>query len=270
MRYQIRGVRQPIERANFDGRLVDFWSPGVPIEHLLIAHDGQNVFKRDGFSRRRSWRMVQSAIRVAGEYGIAPPAIIAVFHSRTSENPWGRIIDLAPQDPFQNGISPAGQANGEISLGDLQGNKYLEQITDVIAPAICRELGVNFSTVDKAVIGSSMGGLAALYAMSKRPDFFTTALALSTHWPAGERPLVDALIDSLPPPGQNRIWMSHGTNGHDSKYGPFQKYADQKMRDAGWSDDNFSTRVYNRSGHNERSWARYLADPIRFWFASSQ
>ncbi len=269
-RYQIRGVRQPIERLNFDGRLVDFWNPGAPTKNLLIAHDGQNVFKRDAFSGRRSWRMVQSAIKVAGELGIAPPVIIAIFHSRSPENPWGRILDLAPQDPYQNGVSAAGQANDEISLEDLQGNKYLEQITEVITPAICEDLGLNISSLNKAVIGSSMGGLASLYAISKRPDFFTTSLALSTHWLAGERPLVDVLIDSLPTPGTNRIWMSHGTSGHDSKYGPFQKYADQKMRDAGWSEVDFSTRVYNRSGHNERSWAKYLADPIRFWLAAGK
>ncbi|MBI3429474.1 MAG: hypothetical protein HY050_05380 [Actinobacteria bacterium] len=269
-RYQIRGVRQPIERVNFAGRIVDFWSPGVPTNHLLIAHDGQNVFKRDTFSGRRSWRMVQTAIKVAAEVGIVPPTIIAVFHSRSAENPWGRIHDLAPQDPYQNGVTAAGETNDEISLEDLQGNRYLEQITEVIVPAICEEAGSDFSSIDKAIIGSSMGGLASLYAISKRPDFFSTSLALSPHWLAGEKPLVDALIDSLPTPGTNRIWMSHGTGGHDSKYGPFQKYADQKMRDIGWTDEDFATRVYNRSGHNERSWAKYLADPIRFWLATSK
>ena len=269
-RYQVRGVRQPIERVNFHGRLVDFWNPGIPSKHLLIAHDGQNLFKGGTFSGRRSWRMVQTVIRVSRELGIAPPVIIAVFHSRSAENPWGRIHDLAPQDPYQNGVTAAGQANNEISLEDLQGNKYLEQVTEVITPAICEVLALNISSLDKAVIGSSMGGLASLYAISKRPDFFSTSLALSPHWLAGEKPLVDALIDSLPAPGRHRIWMSHGTGGHDSKYGPFQKYADQKMRSAGWSEKDFSTRVYNRSGHNEQSWAKYLADPIRFWLEAGK
>lgn len=266
-RYQIRGVSLPVERLNFDGRIVDFWNPGIHTEHLLIAHDGQNVFKRDAFSGRHSWRMVQSAIEVSRELGITPPAIIAVFHSRSPENPWGRIHDLAPEDPYQNGVSAARETNDEISLSDLRGNKYLEQITDQITPAICKELGLNLGAIDKAVIGSSMGGLAALYALSRRPDFFTTSLALSPHWLAGEEPLVDALIGSLPKPGLHKVWMSHGTGGYDAKYRPFQRYADQKMRDAGWREGDFVTRVYNRSGHNERSWAKYLADPLRFWLS---
>jgi predicted alpha/beta superfamily hydrolase len=181
-RFQIRGVSQPVERFDFDGRTVDFWNPGVPTEHLLIAHDGQNVFKRSPATGRRSWRMAQTATKVGHQLGITPPAIIAVFHSRSPENPWGRILDLAPQDPYQNGVTAAGETNDEISLGDLQGNKYLEVITDVITPAICEEIGVDPLQINKAVIGSSMGGLASLYALSKRPDFFTTALALSPHW----------------------------------------------------------------------------------------
>ncbi|MDP1719903.1 MAG: alpha/beta hydrolase-fold protein [Candidatus Nanopelagicaceae bacterium] len=265
-RFQIRGVPQSVERFDFDGRTVDLWSPGVPTKHLLIAHDGQNVLKRSPAAGRRSWRMAQSAIKVGRELGITPPAIIAVFHSRSPENPWGRILDLAPQDPFQNGVTAASEANDEISLEDLQGNRYLEEITDVITPAICDEMGLDLSELNKAVVGSSMGGLASLYALSKRPDFFTTSLALSPHWLAGEEPLVDALLASFPKPGMHKVWMSHGTGGYDAKYGPFQRYADQKMRDAGWQED-FVTRVYNRSGHNERSWAKYLVDPLRFWLS---
>lgn len=265
-RFHIRGVSQPVERWDFDGRTVDIWNPEIATEHLLIAHDGQNVFDRATSTRHSTWRMAHSVIRVSQELGITPPAIIGVFHSRNASNPWGRIVDLAPQDAFQNGVEPI-EKSDEISVDDLQGNRYLEHITDHITPAICEELGLNLAAIDKAVIGSSMGGLASLYALGKRPDFFSTALALSPHWLAGEEPLVDAIISALPEPGAHKIWMSHGTLGHDAEYGPFQRYADQKMRDAGWSESDFCTRVYKRSGHNERSWAKYLTDPLRFWLS---
>ena len=267
--YFIRGVQGSVRRLNFDGRLVDYWSPNKTTEHVLIAHDGQNVFDRATSTHRRTWRMAQSAVRVSQNLGITPPVIIGVFHSRSATNPWGRILDLAPQDPFQNGVtSPV--ANDEISIESLQGNNYLEQITDVITPAICDELGLNIDRVNKAVIGSSMGGLASLYAIGKRPDFFTTALALSTHWTAGETPLVDALLDSIPTPGSHRIWMSRGTRGHDAHYGTFQDYADKKMFQAGWREgDDFITRVYKKSGHNERSWAKYLDQPMKVWLDST-
>lgn len=266
-RYQVRGLPGYVERLSFDGRIVDYWAPKASTSHLLVAHDGQNVFDKRTATRHQTWRMAQSAINVSKELGTVPPAIIAVFHSRTPTNPWGRIIDLAPQDPFQNGVpAVASSAPPPVSAEELMGNAYLAQITDVIAPEITAELGLDLAKLDTALIGSSMGGLAALYGLGKRSDFFTTGLALSTHWVAGDYALVDALIDLLPKPGKHKIWMSHGTRGHDAKYAPYQKHADAKMKEAGWHlGKDFETRVYNRSGHNERSWARYLDQPMKFW-----
>jgi predicted alpha/beta superfamily hydrolase len=263
--FRIRGVNGAIHRVEFDGRLVDFWAPSESPAHLLIAHDGQNVFDRETSTRRSTWQMAHSAVRVSRELRITPPAIIAVFHSRTANNPWGRILDLAPQDPFQNGVEAA-EKNNEVAPEDLQGNRYLAQVTEEIAPAIAAEIGMNLEGTNKAVIGSSMGGLASLYALGKRPDFFTTALALSPHWSVGKDALVDALIDALPKPGAHKVWMSRGTRGLDQHYGSFQEHADQKMCGAGWREgEDFISRVYKQSGHSERSWAKYLDEPMKFW-----
>lgn len=268
-RFQIRGVPGRVERVNFDGRIVDYWSPQNATQHLLIAHDGQNVFDRRTATHHRTWQMTQSAIRVSKKLDITPPAIIGVFHSSSDKNPWGRILDLAPQDPFQNGITAPNETITSVTPDQLQGNKYLQQITDLIAPTICQELGMDSSKINTAIIGSSMGGLASLYALGKRPDYFTTCLALSTHWTAGENGLVDALIDALPRPGSHKIWMSYGTKGLDAGYEPFQKYANSKMLGAGWRlGYDFSTRHYDKSGHNEKSWARYLDQPMEFWLTN--
>lgn len=266
--YRVRGIPGMVRRVEFDGRLVDYWSPTEPTGHLLIAHDGQNVLDRRTSTRKSTWRMAHSAIRVSQDLGITPPAIVGVFHSRSETNPRGRILDLAPQDPFQKGVKPAGNYDG-IAIEDLQGNLYLEQITEAIAPQIAEMLNIELQATNKAVIGSSMGGLASLYALGKRPDFFTTCLALSTHWTASDAHLVDALIEALPAPGEHRVWMSRGTRGIDGGYQSLQEHANQKMESAGWKEgEDFISRVYKNSGHNERSWARYLDQPMRFWLSS--
>ena len=78
-RYQVRGVPGEVSRVNFAGRTVDYWIPRGTTQHLLIAHDGQNVFDGKTSTHRRStWEMAQSAIRVSEQLGITPPAIIAV------------------------------------------------------------------------------------------------------------------------------------------------------------------------------------------------
>ena len=62
--------------------------------------------------------------------------------------------------------------------------------------------------------------------------------------------------------------MSHGTKGLDAEYAPFQMYADKLMSERGYHAHNYISRVYTRSGHNERSWAKYLDQPLHFWLDS--
>jgi predicted alpha/beta superfamily hydrolase len=146
----------------------------------------------------------------------------------------------------------------------LHGDTYLREIFEKYIPAIAPGI----PALQTAMIGSSMGGLATLYAVAQLPDKFTTALALSTHWPFGGNELVERTIKELPSPSTHKIWMSHGTKGLDSAYAPFQHLADKLMAERGYLPHNFVSKVYVRSGHNERSWAKYLDQPMRFWLSS--
>ena len=136
-RFQIRGVPGEVVRTRFNDRIVDYWAPRGGSEHLLIAHDGQNVF--DGTTsthRRQTWKMAQTAIDVANKLGTKPPAIVAVWHSATKDNPWGRAKDLAPQKFF----TPETYVDPRWAIKDpsvvLHADSYLEQIFDQIVPAI--------------------------------------------------------------------------------------------------------------------------------------
>ena len=70
--YQVRGVPGQVQSSLFDGRRVDYWGPQDP-SHLLIAHDGQNVFDPKTATRRRTWKMAQTAIKAFDEHGLRPP-----------------------------------------------------------------------------------------------------------------------------------------------------------------------------------------------------
>jgi predicted alpha/beta superfamily hydrolase len=264
-RFQIRGVPGDVRRVDFDGRIVDYWLPKAPATHLLIAHDGQNIF--DGHTsthRAQTWKMAQSALRVSEELGITPPAIIGVWHSGTKEDPWGRGKDLVPEKYFREGIPVPKDFVETFNPDLLHGDKYLKTIFDEYVPTIAPGIAPSHT----AMIGSSMGGLATLYAIAQLPDKFSTALALSTHWPFGGNLLVERTINSLPGPTNHKIWMSHGTKGLDSQYSPFQLLADQLMQERGFQKHNFQSKVYMRSGHNERSWAKYLDQPMKFWLSN--
>jgi len=262
-RFQVRGIPGAVTRADFSGRIVDFWAPDGGSEHVLIAHDGQNIFDRKTATFIYTWRLAQTAIRVARELGKRAPLIIGVFHSSTKNNPHGRSKDLCPEDPFREGVQPA--TTPLLSVEQLGGNAYLEKIFGEITPEIASRTHSNYLPSNTAMIGSSMGGLATLYAAIKHSDKFRTALALSPHWPLAENALVDWMIPKLPQTNDFKVWMSRGTKGLDASYKPFQDRADQLMFNLNWGAHNFKSKVFHRTTHNERSWASYVDEPLKFW-----
>jgi enterochelin esterase-like enzyme len=140
----------------------------------------------------------------------------------------------------------------------LHSDAYLQKIFEEIVPAIQGP----HSPEKTAVIGSSMGGLATLYAAIQHPDKFTTALALSPHWVISNENFARSMVEALPL--SHKIWMSRGDKGLDKEYVPLQNFVDTLMHKRGFT-HNYQSKVYKRSGHNERSWAKYLHEPLRFW-----
>jgi predicted alpha/beta superfamily hydrolase len=277
-RYQVRGVPGYVNRVNFSGRNVDFWAPQsltsnssatFPTQHLLIAHDGQNIFDgKTSTFRGRTWKLAQSAIRVSETLEITPPVIVAVWHSRSDADPFGRGKDLTPERFFKEDVKFHSIDTSDLDLTELRGDQYLKNIFTQYVPAILSSLNLEIPAKNSAVIGASMGGLATLYAGIQHPDQMATLLALSTHWPIGENRLVERMIGELPLPGTHKIWMSRGTKGLDRSYPPFQDYADRLMQEKGYQiGQNFVSKVYEKSGHNERSWAKYLDQTMKFWLS---
>ena len=269
-RYQIRGVPGEVARFDFAGRVVELWAPQEQSSHLLIAHDGQNIF--DGKSsthRGKTWEMAQHAFKVGYETGQAPPVIIAVWHSSTKADPMGRAKDLSPQRYFQEDVKVNLPNVSESDLTKLRGDEYLKNIFEEYVPKLLQAQDLEISAENTAVIGSSMGALSTLYAAHKFPNKFKTVLALSPHWIIGGEDLVRRTVKELPAPGSHKVWMSRGTKALDAEYEPFQDLADQLMIEKGYqSNTDFISKVFNKTGHNEASWASYLDQPLRFWLNS--
>jgi predicted alpha/beta superfamily hydrolase len=150
-----------------------------------------------------------------------------------------------------------------FDISRLEGDRYLSEVCDRIVPHVMSTIGAE---VPVAMMGTSMGGLATIYALGERPDVFQCGLAFSVHWPFAGDPLVDGSIDRLPKPGRVRLWMQNGTEGLDASDAPFQRRADSRLASRGYQQDHdFVSRVLRRSGHNERSWAKRLPDAIAWW-----
>ena len=271
--FQVRGASGRVRRISINGRRVDFWAPKDPTPYLLVTHDGQNVFDKSTSTHRRTWELAGTATRVARELGVPAPVIIAVFHSSTPADPYGRGKDLAPQDVFVDGIEPVLNHAGiwptptpTYPLSELRGNQYLKDIAERIVPTISDYLRHELVAEKTAMLGASMGGLATLNGMARYPELFHTALSFSPHWTCGRDPLVTRLMQSLPRAGNHKIWMSRGTKSHDARYGPYQELANNYAIALGYKyGRDLQTPIYNRTTHNERSWASYVNQGLRFW-----
>jgi predicted alpha/beta superfamily hydrolase len=271
--FQLRGVPGMVNTTYFGQRRVDFWAPPGPTQHLIIAHDGQNIFDHRSATYRSTWKLAQTANRVFNSAQLPAPIIIGVFHSSSKSDPNGRGKDLTPKLSFESGVLPALEnipIQNRVEIEQLRGDEYQKQIAEHIIPAITQAIGHQVVPDKTAMIGASMGGLASLYGLIKFPDLYKTALALSTHWILGNQPLVEDLIRRLPIGDGHKVWMSRGTSGLDANYEDCQQLADQLMIKSGWSlNKNFKSVVFNRASHNERAWARQLPEVLEFWLKTN-
>ncbi len=264
--YEIPGVEGLVTRVRFGDRVVEYWGGGVNSKKLLIAHDGQCIFDVRTAKRNTTWQLAENSSTIASEFNSPNPLIIAIWHQGEVGDSVSRGLDLSPEDYFKSGIELFPK-NGPFDVNAVEGNKYLREIFEIYVPAILRETKTEASPERTAMIGASRGALSTLYALSKFPDRFHTALAHSTHWPIGGNPLVKLTIENLPNPGVHTIWMAHGTEGFDSEYEPFQNYAHQLLADKGYViGEDFTFNMYPGAGHTEAAWAEQSRDSLRNWF----
>lgn len=70
----------------------------------------------------------------------------------------------------------------------------------------------------------------------------------------------------LPSPAQHRLYMDRGTETLDALYRVPQDFADQIVADKGYTNANFSSRVFPGAAHTESDWSMRLKDVLPFLF----
>jgi len=275
-KFQVRGIPGNVHKVRFGDRIVDYWAPRNPGQHILIAHDGQGVLDRrnNGINPRyrATWELGQSAIKIAEKHGLIPPTVICIYHTPYEKDPIGRLKEYTPaqyMNKKENWILESYgvyQQQVESFVNSLTADQLISDITNVIVPEITGEIGQTITPIKTAILGASMGGLATIYAVIKRPDFFTTALSFSPHWIIGRDDLVEKMMGDLPKPGTHKLWMSRGTKGLDAHYEHAQDLANRIIRQRGYRDNtDLITRTLNRGAHTNASWARYVPTALDFW-----
>ncbi|KAK3582505.1 hypothetical protein CHS0354_024053 [Potamilus streckersoni] len=119
------------------------------------------------------------------------------------------------------------------------------------------------------ILGSSMGALISLYAISEYPDVFGGAVCMSTHWVGKkendyERPraLAMYLDEKLPATETHKLYFDYGTKTLDSLYQVHQMMIDTLVQFKGYTEEHWMTKKFVGAAHDERAWRSRLHIPI--------
>ena len=252
-------------------RNIDVWLPpgydGSTRCPVIYMHDGQMLYDAAHTWTKQSWRMAETLTELIRSGKIPPTIVVGIWNNglkRHSEFFPEKALPFVPDEPREKFIRLA-------LAGKPQADNYLRFIVQELKPAIDARYSTLPDRQHTIIMGSSMGGIISLYAICEYPETFGAAGCLSTHWEGSfERNAVfplavfDYLRGHLPDPASHRIYFDHGTATLDALYGEAQAFADIMLRDRGYTDKNFMTRVFPGEGHTEDAWARRVGIPLGF------
>lgn len=245
-------------------RNVDVWlPPGYGTEAgtrfpVIYMHDGQNLFDPKFAFGGVDWA-IDEAIAHLDRAGATRGAIVVGIWN-LEERRWREYM---PQKAFPTAAAVA-RFQAEVG-GEPLSDRYLGFLIQELKPFVDETYRTLPRRESTFVMGSSMGGLASLYAVCEYPHLFQGAGCLSTHWPAGNGIVIDYLRRALPSPGSHRFYFDYGTETLDAEYEPYQRQADTILRTAGYREGvDWVTRKFPGAEHSERSWRERVHIPLLF------
>lgn len=252
-------------------RNVDVWLPpgydGKLRCPVLYMHDGQMAFDGAITWNKTSWRMADT-VALLMKQGKLPATIVvgiwSIGSTRQAEYFPEKVLPYVPEAPREKFIR-------EDLSGKAQADNYLRFIVEELKPAIDARYATLPDRDHTMTMGSSMGGIISLYALCEYPEVFGGAACLSTGWIAtfpknATFPLAtfNYMQAHLPDPKTHRIYLDNGMATIDTLFTESEAFADLVVRDRGYTDANFMSRVYPGADHSELSWAKRVDVPLVF------
>lgn len=247
-----------------DARNIDVWLPADYSEKkkyaVLYMHDGQNLFNPKESFGGVDWGIDEAISRLTKAGKIRRTIVVGIWNTPK------RTLEYMPQKAFSKNptIGSAMLKSGTIST-DSGSDRYLRFIVEELKPFIDRNYRTRRDRKNTFIMGSSMGALMALYAISEYPQIFGGAGCVSTHFPLGKGAMLDYMRRSLPQPRNHKIYFDYGTATLDTEYELYQIQADAVMKKKGYqAGKNWITRKFPGAEHSEKSWRERVHIPLFF------
>lgn len=218
------------------------FTPEVP-RFALYMFDGQNVFD-DPPSFAGGWHLHAAVEKLARSKRPAP-IVVGIDHGGQT-----RIDELSP-------------FGAEVRAGSL--DVLLDWLAGSLIPRLAAALPLLGGPVGAVVGGSSMGGLAALYAHFRRPRDFGGALAMSPSFWLGDGEIL-RWVAAQPVPEMSRIYLDCGVKEGRGMVLPQVAAMAAQLANRGYDPDRLMFRADPRGAHSEASWRRRLPRALRFFY----
>nr|WP_294848632.1 alpha/beta hydrolase-fold protein [uncultured Sphingomonas sp.] len=246
---------------------------------VLYMHDGQNLFDRALTNFNQEWGMDEAIPRMVAQNDLRDWIVVGV------QSPKARYHALFPAKflPLMSGefrrrveMLDSGDPKGPFASDD-----YLKFLVDRVKPRVDRVFRTLPGRDDTAVMGSSMGGLMAFYAMAEYPKIFGQAACVSMHvaLASSSEPGADHamwarqaadvfaryLATSKMRPAINHLYIDHGTGTNDGSYAPYTDALIPALNRMGWTrEPAFEFRTFAGAEHNETAWSQRVDIPLAF------
>jgi hypothetical protein len=263
-----------------DPRNVTVWLPADydpkgPPYAVLYMHDGQNLFDPKTGYGGKEWGIDEAVTKLTAEGRMRRTIVVGIWNTPK------RLREYVPAKSFDRLPARYMERVQGLYGGTPLSDGYLKFIVKELKPFIDRTYHTSPGRADTAIMGSSMGGLISLYALTEYPQVFGGAGCLSTHWPLLLPPEGQSLTDedvdavatafeaylrpALPRPGAHRLYFDHGSETLDRHYAAYQARIDRLVARRGWTrDSNWISRNFPGAAHNEDSWRARVDIPLSF------
>ncbi len=228
------------------GRMVRVYVPQRARERerpLLLLFDGQNVFD-DKPSFAGGWRAHLAVEKLAKN--VSPPIVVGIDHGHDR-----RITELSP-----------------FSFGPHQGRAegFVGWVAGWLLPHLRAHFGVTHDKRAITIGGSSMGGLAALYAHLSMPDVFGGSIAMSPSLWIGRGAIFD-WVRGRSVPSDARLYLDAGGREPGGMIRGAESMAELLYQKG-------ARQLYYRpdpeGAHREVDWRRRLPKALRIHFGTSK
>ncbi len=217
---------------------------------VVYFHDGQNIFDPLTSFLGQAWHAGERAEELIRARAIVPPVMVGIYNTG-----FNRMNEYAPTRGEFTGW------DGEKCRSTGDGKRYAKFAATELKPFIDARYLTRSGPRDTSVVGSSMGGLIALYCALWQPRVFGAAAALSPSVWWDDR-AVFRDFGRLPRKPDVRLWLDMGTA--EPGWEALPLYRDVLVG-RGWAQGgDLEYREVAGAEHNEAAWAARIGDVLRW------